>query len=216
MEGLWKIQLCVVWHYEGVLWKYLCTSIRSYIGTHIGYRCIEYECAMKDLRWIVNVLGVNMEDLWKIQVCVVWHYEDVLWKYLCKSIRSYIGTHIGYKCTEYECAMKDLRRIGDILGVNMEDLWKIHVFVVWHYEGVLWKYPCTSIRSYIGTHIGYKCIEYECAMKDLRWIGNVLGVNSDDLWKILHEWFNQHFIIRTFVKGEQLTLYSWHDDIACE
>ena len=174
----WKILLCVVWDYEGVLWNYPCTSIRSYIGTHIGYRCTDNVCAMKDLRRIGDILGVNMEDLWKIQVCVVWHYEGILWKYLCTSIRSYIGTHIGYKCIEYECAMKDLRWIVNVLGVNMEDLWKLHVCVVWHYVGLLWKYPCTSIRSYISTHIGYRCTEYEWVIKNLSWIGDIVALNG--------------------------------------
>ena len=57
----------------------------------------------------------------------------------------------------------------------------IHVQVVWDYVGPYWKYQCISSRSFIGTHIGYLCTLYDCAMKEMRWIGDIVGVNSEDL-----------------------------------
>ena len=80
--------------------------------------------------------------------------------------------------------MKEMRWIGDIVDLNTEDLWKIHVQVKLYYVGPLWKYPSKSIKFNIGTPIGYRCTEYECAMKEMRWIGDIVGLNSEDLWEI--------------------------------
>ena len=85
--------------------------------------------------------------------------------------------------------MKDLRWIGEIVGLNSEGLWKNFVYVVWDYVGTLWKYQCKCIFSYIGTHIGYQYTEYECTRKDLRWIGYIVGLNSKDLWKIHFQFY---------------------------
>ena len=85
--------------------------------------------------------------------------------------------------------MKDLRWIGEIVGLNSEGLWKKFVYVVWDYVGTLWKYQCKCIFSYIGTHSGYQYTEYECTRKDLRWIGYIVGLNSKDLWKIHFQFY---------------------------
>ena len=139
--------------------QYTLKCLGSFIGTHIGSQCITYECSIKDKSAIGVVLGLNRVEQSKYTSSPLYGLLFLQLLYTFKSLKPFIGKHIGSQGITYECSIKDKSLIGVVLGLNRVEQWKF-----------------TSSPLY---GLFFSLLQYT-----LKYLEPFVGLNTEDLWQI--------------------------------